>query len=226
MPTLGRFRRGTGSCARSAVFTFATTIALCTCRPDTAPALDIGVRGIGLSIRTTTTGAKLLFKSTGHDISTGTIWTSGDPRCVAVFGSGAGGILRVNGGPGNDFTIALPCEGWTARESPIFNDIHYAADYDYRDPTGATCTQVSMRHGKSIKVVCKGPQVAYTLGAPQGNIDITIRTGALPERSCARFGPPPTVVTRDGSRGQYRARNAPGPRNPECPSSPSGAFID
>ena len=51
----------------------------------------------------------------------------------------------------------------------------------------------------------------YTLGAPQGNIDVTLRLGSLPVRNCATFGPPPTKVVHDGSNGKkYQAKHAPG----------------
>jgi hypothetical protein len=90
--------------------------------------------------------------------------------------------------------------------------------YKYTDPTQTTCTLVMIKHAQFLKAICKGPQVAYTLGAPQGDIDVTLRTGSLPNRLCARFGPPPTRVLKDGSDGKtYLAKDAPEAPSP-CPS--------
>jgi hypothetical protein len=71
---------------------------------------------------------------------------------------------------------------------------------------------VKVKHGHSLKVICRGPQVAYLLGAPQGDIDVTLRLGTLPVLNCATFGPDPTEVLSDGSNGnKYLAHDAPAP---------------
>lgn len=182
-------------------------------------AFDVGTLGTLLDIKTLPSGgAQLVFKSKGAGIAPGPAHTSGDPRCVSASGSGGGGSLRVNGGAANDFEIALPCEGWTARRAPQSSSIEEAADYEYRDRTGATCSKVRLLFNRFVEVKCKGLQVPYGLGATQGNVDVTLRTGTQPERICTRFGPPATKVTLDGSGNRYLARNAPSPRNPDCPS--------
>jgi hypothetical protein len=71
---------------------------------------------------------------------------------------------------------------------------------------------VTVKHGKALKVICRGPHVAYLLGAPQGDIDVTLRLGTLPVLNCATFGPDPTEIVRDGSNGRtYVALGAPAP---------------
>jgi hypothetical protein len=134
-----------------------------------------------------------------------------DPRCPP-FGSGsigAGATLHV-AGAGGDFAIALPCVNWSANSG--------GNRYGYRDASGATCAKVQIRNGRLLKAVCKGPQVAYALGAPQGDVSVVLATGA-PETNrkyCATFGPATaTSVVRDGSDGKvYKALNA-GPG--QCP---------
>jgi hypothetical protein len=191
-------------------------------RSDPSYGSDTAVSGKKLLIRAVSSGNKLVFKSQTTAVDTATPGGTGDPTCWGA--GGGGGAIRVNGGSGNDFTVALPCGGWIASASPEFNDPEYGTDYEYRDPTQATCTVVRMRHGVSLLAICRGPQVAYTLGAPQGNIDVTIRTGSIPQRDCATFGLPPTHIVKDGSRGIYLAKDAPHPDVP-CTSSPSGAFL-
>jgi hypothetical protein len=164
---------------------------------------------------------KIVFKSKDSLIDSGNLGSVGDPRCEAD--GGGGGALRINGGPGNDLTIALPCAGWVATNGgvgAVFN-----TDYRYKDPGGTTCSRVVVKHGRLLRVLCKGAQVAYVLGTAQGDIDVTLRMGSVPVRDCATFGPPPTDVVRDGSDGRrYRAKDA--PRPDACTSSPSGAFVD
>ena len=128
-----------------------------------------------------------------------------DPRCPP-FGSGtvtAGATLRV-AGAGGDFAIDLPCVNWTATSG--------GDRYRYRDATGATCKTVLIRAGRLLKAVCKGPQVSYALGAPQGNVSVTLATGASAtnRKYCASFGPATTAtILRDGSNGTvYKAINA------------------
>lgn len=171
------------------------------------------VQGSALEIVTFPTG-KLTLSMKDIHIDSGNFGSEGDPRCDALGGGGA--ALRVNGGPGNDFTIVLPCEGWRSTNGSPTQV--YNTDYVYKDLSGVTCSKVTVKHGRFVKAQCRGPQIAYTLGAAQGDIDVTLRLGSLPVRNCVTFGPPPTKVQRDGSNGKkYRAKHAPTPA-PSCTS--------
>jgi hypothetical protein len=175
-------------------------------RPEVSHGRNLALEGTNLLIRRLPSTNKLVFLSRDPAVDPGSADDAGDPRCSGE--GGGGGAIRVNGGPGNDFTIILPCGGWTG------SGTEYLPSYTYRDPTQTTCTLVIIRHAKFAKAICRGPQVAYVLGAPQGDIDVTLRTGSLPNRNCARFGPAPTRVLKDGSDGKtYHARGA-----PEAPS--------
>lgn len=130
------------------------------------------------------------------------------PLC-APDGSGAGGGIEV-AGLGGDFTIALPCAGWTRNPS--------GTRFKYRDTSGATCRSVRIHQGRLEKAVCIGSQVTYALGAAQGEVAVTLRTGvASAERvSCARFAPATAQVVRDGSDAKtYLALRAIAPAS--CP---------
>lgn len=179
-----------------------------------APVAAFPVDGSLLSIAATSSGTTLTFQSKDNAVDSGNFGSTGDPRCEAS--GGGGGALRVNGGVGNDFTIVLPCQGWrttNGSEASVYN-----TDYVYKDGSGATCSKVTVRHGRAIYARCRGAQVAYTLGAAQGNIDVTLRLGSLPVRNCATFGPPPTVIKRDGSDGKkYLAKRAPDPADCTSP---------
>lgn len=128
-----------------------------------------------------------------------------DPRCPPA-GSGSlssGARLRVVGA-GGDFTIDLPCVNWSANAA--------GTRYRYRDATGTTCNAIVLRAGRLMKALCRGPQVAYTLGAPQGDVYVTLTTGdpSTNRKYCATFGPQSSAtVVRDGSDGRsYRAVQA------------------
>lgn len=179
---------------------------------------DAPVEGRKLLIKNNPSGNRLIFQAKDLAVDTGRAGSTGDPTCAGI--GGGGGAIRVHGG-GNDVTILLPCGGWRHINASDAN-----ADYLYRDATRTTCSKVVLRHGRAIKASCRGPQVDYVLGAPQGDVDVTIRTGSVPERNCSTFGPPPTHVAQDGSNGKtYKAKGAPPPPLP-CTSSPSAAFID
>jgi hypothetical protein len=133
---------------------------------------------------------------------------TGDPRC-APLGSGtaaAGGTVRVTG-PGGVVTIDLPCAGWVA-------DIG-RTKFKYRDASGATCKRVTMTDGKLVKAVCSGPQVAYTLGAPQDEVAVSLATGDpnQPSKHCMVFSAETGAdVVKDGSNGRaYKARGSQAP---------------
>jgi hypothetical protein len=132
-----------------------------------------------------------------------------DPRCPPL-GSGtpqAGATLRI-AGLGGDVTIDLPCVGWTANASKT--------RYLYRDGTGATCKRVTLTDGGPLKAICKGPQVAYALGAAQGNVGVAITMGETLEY-CVTFGAATLAdVKQDGSNGRtYKALDAAAPSG--CP---------
>jgi hypothetical protein len=151
---------------------------------------------------------KLVFlsKDAGVEAPAG---TDGDPRCEPL-GTGtatAGATLRV-AGQGGDFTLDLPCVGWTANSSKT--------KYSYRDATGTTCKTVKLQDGSQLKAVCKGPQVAYALGAAQGDVDVVLTLGETLQY-CATFGASTSAdVKRDGSDGRtYKALDASAPLS--CP---------
>jgi hypothetical protein len=136
-----------------------------------------------------------------------------DPRC-APDGSGTaarGGTLGV-AGTGGAFTILLPCANWSVNAA--------GTRYKYADPSGATCKLLLIKGGVLEKAVCKGAQVAYTLGAAQGDVGVVVTTGgelATERKACASFGPGTgATVVKDGSDGvTYKALNAGAPAS--CP---------
>ena len=135
--------------------------------------------------------------------------TAEDPRC-APFGSGtptAGATLRLVG-LGGDVSIDLPCIGWTVNAS--------GSEYSYRDASGNTCKSVKLKNGNQLKAVCKGAQVAYALGAAEGDVSLSLTMGeAL--HYCATFGTSTLAdVRKDGSNGRtYKALDALAPVS--CP---------
>ncbi len=176
-----------------------------------ASALDFTLTGKLLRIKTSGYGNTLLYRSVDDFAGGQGVGSTGDPTCTGA--GGGGGSLRVNGGGGNDFTIPLPCAGWRMIGGSNFNP-----DFRYNDPTGATCRTVHVKHGHKLRVQRKGPQMAYVLGTAQGNIDVTLRLGSLPDRNCSTFGPPPTQVLADGSNGvAYLAKDAPQPASCTSP---------
>jgi hypothetical protein len=172
----------------------------------------IGISGKKLMIKVSPSGNHLVtVRSRDVGVDSGDFGSSGDPRCAAD--GGGGGFIQVDGGGGNAFTITLPCGGWKGGGGP--GDL-YNVDYRYKDPTGATCRNIRVKHGRSLNAVCSGPQVTYALGAPQGDVSVTLGLGSAPILNCMSFGPPPTEVTHDGSDGRkYQARNA--PQAASCP---------
>jgi hypothetical protein len=130
---------------------------------------------------------------------------AGDPRC-SPLGSGSGGRLRVQG-PGGDFTIDLPCAGWTADAE--------RTKFTYRDATGATCKIVKLKQGKLLKAVCAGAQVAYTLGAAQDEVRASLVTGdsGAPSAHCMLFSAGTAAdIASDGTNGRtYKALGAGAP---------------
>lgn len=165
------------------------------------------VRGKKLLIRTPPTGTsrnKLAYLSTDNELETPEN-IGEDPRCPPA-GSGsitAGATLRVVGA-GGDFTIDLPCLNWSANSS--------GSRYQYRDGSGATCRSIVIRDGRFVKALCKGPQVAYALGAAQGNVHVVLSTGdpTTHGKYCSSFGPQfAASIIHDGSNGlTYKALDA------------------
>jgi len=184
-------------------------------------ALSVGaeagpIEGTSLTIKNSPSGSNMVIFKSIKDLSvdSGNFGSNGDPLCSGL--GGGGGSLRINGGGANDFTIDLPCPGWTTSNGSPENV--YNTDYSYKDTSDATCRRVIVKHGHSVKAICRGPQVAYVLGAAQGNIDVTLRLGTLPVLDCATLGPAPTEVLRDGSDGRrYLARNSPDPASCTSP---------
>ena len=170
------------------------------------------VEGRKVMIKLSPSGGNILtIRSVDTGIDSGDLGSTGDPRCTAE--GGGGGFIQVDGGGGNAFTIALPCTGWKGSGGP--GDTANI-DYSYKDPSGATCRNVKIKHGHYLKGICRGPQVAYALGAPQSDVAVTVGLGSLPLVDCMLFGPPPTRVTHDGSDGKkYQAKDAPHPAS--CP---------
>jgi cysteine-rich repeat protein len=127
-----------------------------------------------------------------------------DPRCPPL-GSGSiegGAALSVHG-LGGSFTIDLPCLNWSANAA--------GTRYRYRDATGETCRSVLIRDGRQLKAVCKGPHVGYSLGAAQGDVQVSLTTGAPSEAReyCFTFGPTTATVASDGTNGRsYKALRA------------------
>jgi hypothetical protein len=151
-----------------------------------------------------TSGNKLAFLSADNELEAPQN-VGEDPRC-APAGSGsmtAGATLRVVGA-GGDFTINLPCLNWSANSS--------GSRYRYRDGSGATCRSIVIRDGRFMKALCKGPQVAYALGAAQDNVHVVLSTGdpTTHHKYCASFGPQfASSIIHDGSNGlNYKALDA------------------
>ncbi len=135
-------------------------------------------------------------------------WPGEDPRCVPD-GSGStatGGTFRV-AGLGGAFTIDLPCANWFRS---------FTGDqYTYRDVSGGTCAIILIKQGRLQKAVCRGSQVAYTLGSAQGDVSVKVTTGAAAHQRqyCATFGPSTGGnIVKDGSDARtYKALNAAAP---------------
>jgi hypothetical protein len=165
------------------------------------------VSGRRLAIRTPPSGPtynRMAYVSRDPNLAT-PLAVPEDPRCPPL-GSGdvaAGATLRLSG-PGGAVEIDLPCVNWVGNAT--------RTSFTYQDSTGTTCRRVVIREGRGLRAVCKGPQLTYTLGAPQVDVTLVLATGApaTGRAYCAAFGPPtaPTVV-HDGSNGRtYRAVNA------------------
>jgi hypothetical protein len=132
----------------------------------------------------------------------------GDPRCspVGVGSPSSGARLKVSG-PGGELAIDLPCTGWVADAG--------RTKFTYRDATGATCKRITLKQGRLLKAVCKGPQVAYTLGAAQDEVRVSFTTGnpgSIAEH-CMLFSSATNAdVASDGSNGRlYKVRGAEAP---------------
>ena len=149
-----------------------------------------------------------------------------DPRC-APDGSGQASLTVASDTTANSFTIdlggATNCLNWSVNGAGTV--------YKYKDTSGATCKIVLIKDGVLTKAVCKGAQVAFTLGADQGGMNVVLRTGTSPRRYCTalkgKLDPDvPCNIKKNGSDGKtYLAKNcANAPAS--CPLSPSGAFVD
>jgi hypothetical protein len=90
----------------------------------------------------------------------------------------------------------------------------------YRTAQHGSRRPVVYKQGVLEKAVCRGAQVAYTLGAAQGDLSVVVTTGgdlATERKACASFGPGTgATVVKDGSDGvTYKALNAGAPGG--CP---------
>jgi hypothetical protein len=154
--------------------------------------------------------------------------TTQDPRCAPV-GGGQASVRVVSETTGEDFTIDLGgpnCAKWS------FD----GGRFRYFDTTGGTCKMVLMKFSPlKLKAICKGPQVDYALGAPQGTVRVVWSTGIPPDgpaRTCVTFTHDGIVcvVTKDGSDGRtYRAKASRGAacfQADGCPASANGAFLE
>lgn len=138
---------------------------------------------------------------------------SQDPALFAsVPGSGGdptlhGGSLELrNPTTGESALFDLPAVNWHVRGGPT-----HARGYSYRDPDSSSgpCTKVDLRGNGSLKAICRGPQMTFTLNeASQGSLIAHLRIGG--QNLCMRFGG--TLLhdsgVTDGEPGVFGARNA------------------
>lgn len=144
-----------------------------------------------------------------------------NPRCMP-YGTGIA-RLTVSSTAGESFTLDLggaKCVNWT-------NNIA-GSRWKYKDPSGATCRVILIKSGMLQKAVCRGPQVAFQLGAPQGSVDVVLSTGTEPRRWCTTFndGAQGCVVKKDGGDGRRLVALDCAAAAAACGASPSGAFVD
>jgi len=131
---------------------------------------------------------------------------AGDPTL------GGGELRIVNLTTLEEERISFPAENWRGLGKPAG-----AKGYKYLDKTLASgpCKLVLVKAG-SLKVVCKGNQIGFTLNEPlQGSLVATLGLGSDP-LFCMQFGG--TIKEKpaqNGKQGQFNARSAPVPA--ACP---------
>jgi hypothetical protein len=139
---------------------------------------------------------KLVFLAKDASMAT-PVSTAESPRCNP-YGSGTA-LLTVSSTGGESFSIdlgGLKCLNWTGNVA--------GTRWKYKDRTGETCNVVLIKGDSLQKVVCRGPQVAFQLGAAQGSVDVVLSTGTAPRRWCTTFNDAAQgcVVKKDGTDGR------------------------
>jgi hypothetical protein len=164
------------------------------------------VAGRRLVLRNPSAGAdSALHLARDAGMTVGNAGGAGDPQCTGAGGGGASSVRITAAGGAGEVLIPLPCAGWTTNATNT--------RYRYRDPSGATCRLVIVRHHVMLKAVCKGPQAGLALQA--GMAPVSVMTTLNTERYCAEFG---GTIARDGSDGRsFLAHDAAAPSS--CPTT-------
>jgi hypothetical protein len=139
---------------------------------------------------------KVVFMSKDAAVAT-PVSVEENPRCMP-YGTGDAS-LAVSSTSGERFTVDLggaKCVNWKGNIA--------GGRWKYRDATGTTCSVIVFKAGVLQKAVCRGPQVAFQLGAALGSIDVVLTTGTAPRRWCTTFndGAQGCVIKEDGSDGR------------------------
>jgi len=163
---------------------------------------------------------KFVFLSEDPTVAT-PVSTLESPRCMP-YGTGAA-LLTVSSTAGESFSLDLGgarCVHWIGNLA--------GSRWKYKDPSGGTCRVILVKGGILQKAVCRGPQVAFQLGADQGSIDIVLSTGTTPRRWCTTFNDEAQgcVVKKDGSDGHRLVAIDCTSAAAACGASPCGAFVD
>ncbi len=158
-------------------------------------------------------GKRIVVKDAPNTSLNGLWVRSQDPALFAsVPGSGGdptlhGGSLELrNPTTGESALFDLPPGNWHLRGSP-----GQAKGYSYRDPDSSSgpCAKVDLRGNGSLKAICRGPQMTFSLNeASQGSLIAHLRIGG--QNLCMRFGG--TTLqdsgTTGGTSGVFGARDA------------------
>ena len=160
--------------------------------------------GKRLTITSSPAGTKrLVHLARDASLVVGNAGGPGDPQCTGAGSGGTSSLRIVASGGGDDVVIPLPCENWTTNSSNTL--------YRYRDPTGATCRIVLVKHHVLVKAACAGSQV--TTGVASGMAPVALQTTVNTERYCTSFG---GTIAADGSDGRrFVAKDASAPAS--CP---------
>jgi len=169
-------------------------------------AADQLLAGKRLSIRKQSDGVnRLAHLARDTSLIVGNAGTTGDPRCSAPGGGGTSSLRIAASGVAGDVTIPLPCAGWSTNAANTL--------YRYRDPSGATCRLVLVKHHALVKAACVGPQIAIDHDATMAPVALATTLNA--ERYCTEFG---GTITRSGADGRtFVARDAAAPA--ACPAT-------
>jgi hypothetical protein len=171
---------------------------LITCVLSAVPALaDQLVIGKRLLIKNPASGtSRVVQLARDVTVTVGNAGGTADPQCSGAGGGGASSLLVAASGGVGGVVIPLPCGGWTTNGSNTL--------YRYRDPSGATCRVVIVKHHLFVKAVCSGPHVDVDLNGGAAPVGVAVTLNA--ERYCTAFG---GTLVHDGSDGQtFLARDA------------------